>query len=473
MQGEPLKPYRRSTRLQNYDYSQPGLYFITICVQDRKQVFGTIENGKMHLNDAGYIAQLVWNTLSTRFPFIELDHYVIMPNHIHGIITITERQLASHKIFNTASATGVINRKNASNTASAMGAINRAPTTGSSPTTGAINRAPTNNFATTTGAINRVPTDDSTDYALLVGEIVRTFKACVARQIRVSANTDFAWQRSFHDSIIRNEEALNRIRQYIIDNPALWTKDCFYTSTSTASTYVENVSTSNNLNVQKGSTMIGIVPSILSADFTHLGEQVRDAEAAGATRIQIDVMDGHFVPNITMGPAIVEAVRGCTKLPLEAHLMITNPEEFVSMFAKAGSDIIIVHQEVTPHLHRVVQQIKSLGKKAAIALTPSTPISLLEDILSLLDMVLIMTVNPGFGGQDFIPEMLPKIERLRHIITERNLTCDIEVDGGIHEATIPLVVKAGANMLVAGSAVYNNHESVAQTMTRLRQAIPQ
>ena len=219
--------------------------------------------------------------------------------------------------------------------------------------------------------------------------------------------------------------------------------------------------------------MIGIVPSILSADFTRLGEQVRDADEAGATRIQIDVMDGHFVPNITMGPAIVEAVRGCTKLPLEAHLMITNPEEFVPVFAKAGADIIIVHQEVTPHLHRIVQQIKSLGKKAAIALTPSTPIGMLEDILSLLDMVLIMTVNPGFGGQDFIPEMLPKIERLRHIITERNLTCDIEVDGGIHEATIPLAVKAGANMLVAGSAVYSKHESVAQTMQRLKQAIPQ
>jgi ribulose-phosphate 3-epimerase len=184
-------------------------------------------------------------------------------------------------------------------------------------------------------------------------------------------------------------------------------------------------------------------------------------------------MDGHFVPNITMGPAIVEAVRGCTKLPLETHLMITNPEEFVPIFAKAGADIIIVHQEVTPHLHRIVQQIKSLGKKAAIALTPSTPVSLLEDILSLLDMVLIMTVNPGFGGQEFIPEMLPKIERLRKTLHERNLTCDIEVDGGIHDATIPLAVNAGANMLVAGSAVYNNRESVAQTMKRLKQAIPQ
>ena len=219
--------------------------------------------------------------------------------------------------------------------------------------------------------------------------------------------------------------------------------------------------------------MIGIVPSILSADFTRLGEQVRDADAAGATRIQVDVMDGHFVPNITMGPGIVEAVRGCTKLPLEAHLMITNPEEFIPIFAKAGADVIIVHQEATPHLHRVVQQIHALGKKAAIALTPSTPIGMLEDILSLLDMVLIMTVNPGFGGQEFIPETLPKIERLRSIINERHLTCDIEVDGGIHEATLPQAVKAGANLLVAGSAVYNKNESVAQTMQRLKQAIPQ
>ncbi len=219
--------------------------------------------------------------------------------------------------------------------------------------------------------------------------------------------------------------------------------------------------------------MIGIVPSILSADFTRLGEQVRDAEAAGANRIQIDVMDGHFVPNITMGPMVVEAVRRCTKLPLEAHLMITNPEQYIETFAKAGADIIIVHQEVCPHLHRVVQQIKRAGKKAAVALNPATPIILLEDILSLLDMVLIMTVNPGFGGQDFIEETLPKITKLRQIITECNYICDIEVDGGIHAGTIQQVVKAGANLLVAGSAVYNTRESVEQTMTQLRQAIPQ
>ena len=216
---------------------------------------------------------------------------------------------------------------------------------------------------------------------------------------------------------------------------------------------------------------IGIVPSILSADFTRLGDQVRDAQAAGAQRIQVDVMDGYFVPNITMGPMIVAAVRRCTSLPLEAHLMITNPEQYIEDFASAGADVIIIHQEVSPHLHRLIEMIKTAGKMAAVALTPSTPIFLLEDILSLLDMVLIMTVNPGFGGQEFIPETLPKITRLRQVITQRNLHCDIEVDGGIHEATAPLVVKAGANLLVAGSAVYNEHESVAQAIARLRNAI--
>ncbi len=218
--------------------------------------------------------------------------------------------------------------------------------------------------------------------------------------------------------------------------------------------------------------MIGIVPSILSADFTRLGEQVREADAAGAQRIQIDVMDGHFVPNITMGPLIVEAVRRCTHLTLEAHLMITNPQDYIEDFANAGADVIIVHQEVCPHLHRVIQQIKNVGKQAAVALNPSTPVFLLENVLSLLDMVLIMTVNPGFGGKDFIPETLPKIAHLRQMITQRNLRCDIEVDGGIHEATVPLVVKAGANLLVAGSAVYNQRESVAHAIERLRKSIP-
>ncbi|HAG99066.1 MAG TPA: ribulose-phosphate 3-epimerase [Ktedonobacter sp.] len=216
---------------------------------------------------------------------------------------------------------------------------------------------------------------------------------------------------------------------------------------------------------------IGLVPSILSADFTCLGEQVREADAAGAQRIQIDIMDGHFVPNITMGPLVVQAVRRCTKLTLEAHLMITNPEQYIEDFVKAGADVIIVHQEVCPHLHRVIQQIKSTGKQAAVALNPSTPVFMLEDILPLLDMVLIMTVDPGFGGQDFIPETLTKITRIRQMITHRNLQCDVEVDGGIHEATVHQAVQAGANLLVAGSSVFNQHESVAQAMERLRRAI--
>lgn len=217
--------------------------------------------------------------------------------------------------------------------------------------------------------------------------------------------------------------------------------------------------------------MVGIVPSILSADFTRLGEQVRAAADAGAARIQIDIMDGHFVPNITMGPLIVEAVRRCTAIPLEAHLMISNPAQYINDFAQAGADVIIIHQETSPHLHRLIQQIKTAGKQAGVALTPSTPTFMLDDILSMLDLVLIMTVNPGFGGQEFIPETLPKIRRMHQLISARGLSCDLEVDGGIHEATVPLVVQAGANLLVAGSAVYNNKETVAQAMERLRKVM--
>jgi ribulose-phosphate 3-epimerase len=216
--------------------------------------------------------------------------------------------------------------------------------------------------------------------------------------------------------------------------------------------------------------MIELVPSILSADFTRLGEQVREAEAAGAQRIQIDVMDGHFVPNITMGPMVVEAVRRCTTITLEAHLMITNPQDYIETFAQAGADVIIVHQETCPHLHRIIQQIKATGKQAGVALNPSTPVFLLQDILSQLDMVLIMSVNPGFGGQDFIPEALTKITTLHKMIQQRGLHCDIEVDGGISEKTVPQVVRAGANLLVAGSAIYNQRESVDQAIIRLRNA---
>lgn len=217
--------------------------------------------------------------------------------------------------------------------------------------------------------------------------------------------------------------------------------------------------------------MVELVPSILSADFTRLGEQVREVEKAGARRIQIDVMDGHFVPNITMGPMVVEAVRRCTNATLETHLMITNPERYIETFARAGADLIIVHYEVCPHLHSVIQQIRKAGKQVGVALNPSTPVFMLEDMISLIDLLLVMTINPGFGGQELIPETLPKIAKARQMITERGLHCDIEVDGGVHEGTVPLVVRAGANLLVAGSAIYNNQESVSQAMTRLKSAI--
>ncbi|HTK11679.1 MAG TPA: ribulose-phosphate 3-epimerase [Ktedonobacteraceae bacterium] len=217
--------------------------------------------------------------------------------------------------------------------------------------------------------------------------------------------------------------------------------------------------------------MAGLVPSILSADFTRLGEQVRDAEAAGAARIQVDVMDGHFVPNITMGPLVLEAVRRCTNLPLEAHLMITNPEQYIETFAKAGADLIIVHYETCPHLHRVIQQIRATGKMVGVAINPSTPVFMLTDMIPLLDLFLVMTINPGFGGQELIPETLPKITQARQMIRERGLQCDVEVDGGINAETIPAVVQAGANLLVAGSAIYNSKETVAQAMARLRAAL--
>ena len=213
---------------------------------------------------------------------------------------------------------------------------------------------------------------------------------------------------------------------------------------------------------------VELCPSILSADFTQLGEQVRAIEAAGARRLQVDVMDGVFVPNISMGALVVEAVRRVTGMFIEAHLMIVSPERHIPAFAKAGADLIIVHQEATTHLHRAVQQIKDLGKQAGVALNPATSLTTLEEILEYLDLALIMTVNPGFGGQAFIPSMLPKIRRLREMIAARGAHCVIEVDGGIHTATAPLVVKAGARVLVAGSAVYNPQQSVADAMAALR-----
>jgi ribulose-phosphate 3-epimerase len=210
-----------------------------------------------------------------------------------------------------------------------------------------------------------------------------------------------------------------------------------------------------------------IAPSILSADFTRLGEQVQALEAAGVDRFQVDVMDGRFVPNITFGALAIESLRPLTRLTIEAHLMVQPPEDFIERFAKAGADTIIVHQEATPHLHRAIQQIHHFGKKAGVAINPSTPASTLSEILGSVQLVLIMTVNPGFGGQDFIPETLSKIRQVRKAIQERGLDCEIEVDGGINNQTARLAVEAGANVLVAGSAVFDSKEGISAAIQAL------
>ena len=214
--------------------------------------------------------------------------------------------------------------------------------------------------------------------------------------------------------------------------------------------------------------MIKISPSILSADFSRLGEDVQAVDRAGADYIHIDVMDGHFVPNITIGPLVVDALRKVTDKPLDVHLMIENPDLYIADFAKAGADIITVHQEAVPHLHRTVQLIKSLGKKAGVSLNPGTPVETLDVVLDDLDLVLVMSVNPGFGGQSFIPSALDKIRALRQRITQRGLATELEVDGGVKIDNIREVVAAGADVLVAGSAVFNT-DDYAATITALRE----
>ena len=205
-----------------------------------------------------------------------------------------------------------------------------------------------------------------------------------------------------------------------------------------------------------------IAPSILAADFLRLGEEIAAAEAGGADRIQLDVMDGVFVPNISFGIPVVQAARRATTLPLEAHLMIVQPERYLADFANAGADTIIVHQEVSPHLDRTLHAIKELGKKAGVAINPSTPVAMLSEVIELLDLALVMTVNPGFGGQRFIPGTLHKIRQLRQILDERNPACEIEVDGGIDEATIRAAYDAGATVFVAGTAVFGHPEGAAE-----------
>ena len=201
-----------------------------------------------------------------------------------------------------------------------------------------------------------------------------------------------------------------------------------------------------------------LAPSILSADFARLGEEIKSVEEAGADYIHIDVMDGHFVPNITIGPLIVETAKKITSLPLDVHLMISNPERFIKDFVEAGSDLLSIHVETCHHLQRTLTHIRELGAKPAAVLNPSTPLSALEYILEEVDMVLLMTVNPGFGGQKFIPSMLPKIKKVRKLIDEKNLAVELEVDGGINLWNISQVAQAGADVVVAGSAVFKSED---------------
>jgi ribulose-phosphate 3-epimerase len=221
--------------------------------------------------------------------------------------------------------------------------------------------------------------------------------------------------------------------------------------------------------MDKGS--VKLAPSILSADFAHLGEQVAAAERGGADRIHVDIMDGHFVPNISMGAPIVESLRRVTRLPLEMHMMISDPDSFLDEFTEAGSDSFLVHWEGNNNLHRTLQRIKSLGKRAGVAINPATPAAVLEEILPELDQVLVMTVNPGFGHQPFIYTTLPKIGRVSQLIARLKPGCELEVDGGIDERTAQLTVAAGANVLVAGSSIFASSAGVCAAMHRLRSAI--
>ena len=215
--------------------------------------------------------------------------------------------------------------------------------------------------------------------------------------------------------------------------------------------------------------MIKLAPSILSADFARLGGQVAEVARAGADYIHIDVMDGHFVPNITIGAPVVASIRPLTSLPLDVHLMIEHPERYISEFVNSGADIITVHVEACPHLHRTIQLIKELGVKAGVSLNPATPLSSIEEIIPHVDLVLIMSVNPGFGGQSFIPATLPKIENMRKILDDRKLSAELEVDGGINADNALDIVKAGADVLVAGNSVFKSREGISRALQRLRE----
>ncbi|MFN5328804.1 MAG: ribulose-phosphate 3-epimerase [Planctomycetota bacterium] len=212
---------------------------------------------------------------------------------------------------------------------------------------------------------------------------------------------------------------------------------------------------------------VRMAPSILAADFTRLGEQVREAEAAGADRIHVDVMDGHFVPNISMGPLVVEALRKITRLPLETHLMISNPDQYLEAFAKAGSTSLLVHVEGNNHLHRTIQSIRGLGLPAGVVLNPATPTWSIEEVIDMVDLVLVMTVNPGFGGQQYLPETEGKIRSLRRLLDQRDRFVELEVDGGITAASAPRAVAAGARVLVAGSSIFGHAGGIAAGLDAL------
>jgi ribulose-phosphate 3-epimerase len=219
------------------------------------------------------------------------------------------------------------------------------------------------------------------------------------------------------------------------------------------------------------SEKIKIAPSILSADFTRLGEHIREAEQAGADLIHVDVMDGRFVPNLTMGPLVIEAARRSTTLPLDVHLMMVEPDHMLKAFAEAGSDVISVHVEACLHLNRTLQEIRRLGCRAGVALSPHTPAGALSEVMHLVDVILILSVNPGFGGQAFLPEVLPKTRQLRQMIAATGREIDLEIDGGVNTQTAATCVEAGVNVLIAGSAVFNSAFSVQAGIDALRAAV--
>jgi len=216
---------------------------------------------------------------------------------------------------------------------------------------------------------------------------------------------------------------------------------------------------------------IKIAPSILSADFSCLGQQVKEAVKAGADYIHVDVMDGHFVPNISIGIPVVESLRKITRIPLDVHLMIEKPELYLEKFAEAGADILTVHVEACNHLDSTIKTIKKLGLKAGVSLNPATPLTSIDEILPLADLILVMTVNPGFGGQEFIGSMVDKIARLRKIFYNRKIKAELEVDGGITAVTAPAVTRAGADVLVAGSAIFNAKLGIGAAMKELRKSV--